>query len=55
MMTGDMDKTDPVCSKSPDHHLIQEAIERAKHPKNPLLERVNKRSIKDADIVQIKL
>jgi len=55
MMTGDMDKTDPVCSKSPDHHLIQEAIERAKNPKNPLLERVNKRSIKDADIVQIKL
>ena len=29
MLTGDPAKTDPVCSKSPDHHLILEAIERA--------------------------
>ncbi len=29
MLTGDMYKTDPVCSKSPDHHLIQSAIANA--------------------------
>jgi pyrroloquinoline quinone biosynthesis protein E len=30
MMTGDPTKTDPVCSKSPDHHLVLEAIERGR-------------------------
>jgi pyrroloquinoline quinone biosynthesis protein E len=30
MMTGDPSKTDPVCSKSPDHHLVLEAIERGR-------------------------
>lgn len=30
MMTGDPSKTDPVCSKSPDHHLVIEAIERGR-------------------------
>ena len=26
LLTGDMYNADPVCSKSPDHHLIQAAI-----------------------------
>ena len=30
LLTGDMYRTDPVCSKSPDRHLIQEAIESAR-------------------------
>jgi pyrroloquinoline quinone biosynthesis protein E len=30
MLTGDPSKTDPVCSKSPDRHLIDEAIERGR-------------------------
>jgi len=42
MLTGDMHKTDPVCSKSPDHHLIEQAIAKAKKPSSPLLMRVNK-------------
>lgn len=29
LLTGDMYKTDPVCSKSPEHHLIQEAVNAA--------------------------
>lgn len=29
MLTGDAYATDPVCSKSPHHHLITEAVERA--------------------------
>ncbi len=29
LLTGDMYKADPVCSKSPDHHLIQAAIDSA--------------------------
>ncbi len=29
MLTGDMHNTDPVCSKSPQHHKISEAIEKA--------------------------
>ncbi len=30
LMTGDMYNTDPVCSKSPEHHVIQEAIDSAR-------------------------
>ena len=30
IMTGDMYNTDPVCSKSPNHHVIQEAIDSAR-------------------------
>lgn len=41
MLTGDMHKTDPVCSKSPDHHLIRAEIESANKPtKSPLKYRV---------------
>ncbi len=29
LLTGDMYNTDPVCSKSPDKHLVQEAIDQA--------------------------
>ena len=55
MMTGDMYKTDPVCSKSPDHHLIQAAIERAKTPQEPILERINQRNFTEDNIVRVKL
>lgn len=30
ILTGDMYKTDPVCSKSPDRHVIQEALDSAR-------------------------
>ncbi len=30
MLTGDMYSTDPVCSKSPDRHVIQEALDSAR-------------------------
>lgn len=30
MLTGDMYNTDPVCSKSPEHHIIQEALDSAR-------------------------
>jgi pyrroloquinoline quinone biosynthesis protein E len=30
LMTGDMYSTDPVCSKSPDHHVVEQAIESAR-------------------------
>ncbi|OLQ86320.1 pyrroloquinoline quinone biosynthesis protein PqqE [Vibrio panuliri] len=50
MLTGDMYRTDPVCSKSPDHHLIQQAIESANHPRHPIKER---RRV--ADIARLKV
>ena len=51
MLTGDMYKTDPVCSKSPDRHVIQEAIETAKNSasadiEQPLIFRNSKNSQK---------
>ena len=38
MLTGDMHNTDPVCSKSPEHHKILQAIEKAAqtHDKNAI-------------------
>ncbi|OUR84789.1 pyrroloquinoline quinone biosynthesis protein PqqE [Colwellia psychrerythraea] len=51
MLTGDMHKTDPVCSKSPDHHLIEQAITNAKTPSAPLIMRVND----PQEIARIKL
>jgi pyrroloquinoline quinone biosynthesis protein E len=50
MLTGDMNRTDPVCSKSEDHHLILEAIEQAKKPTAPLKQRN-----RVADIALLKL
>ena len=41
MLTGDMHKTDPVCSKSEDHHLIQKAIENAVKPSKAIVDRIN--------------
>lgn len=32
LLTGDAANTDPACSRSPHHHLIQEAVERAHSP-----------------------
>jgi len=55
MMTGDMYKTDPVCAKSPDHHLIQDAIDRANKPSAPIVERINQRNFTKDNIVRIKL
>ena len=55
MMTGDMHKTDPVCSKSPDHHLIAKAIEKAKTPNDDIKIRVNKYVTQDSDITHVTL
>ena len=30
ILTGDMHNTDPVCSKSPDRHVIDEALDSAR-------------------------
>lgn len=45
MMTGNMDSTDPVCSKSPDHHLIKKAIKKAGSPTKSLIYRDRKAEI----------
>jgi pyrroloquinoline quinone biosynthesis protein E len=39
MLTGDMNKTDPVCSKSPDHHLMAKAIAQSGSPSRDLIYR----------------
>ncbi len=49
LLTGDMYKTDPVCSKSPDKHIITEAIESARQSalakdEKPLIFRNSKNS-----------
>lgn len=51
ILTGDMYKTDPVCSKSPDHHIIQDALDSAKKSassanEKPLIFRNSKNSKK---------
>lgn len=51
ILTGDMYKTDPVCSKSPDHHVIQDALDSAKKSalsanEKPLIFRNSKNSKK---------
>jgi len=35
LLTGDARNTDPVCARSPHHHLLAEAIERAHAPDRP--------------------
>ncbi|WP_010178770.1 pyrroloquinoline quinone biosynthesis protein PqqE [Glaciecola sp. HTCC2999] len=45
MLTGDMHKTDPVCDKSPDHHLIQAAIAQSQQPTENLFYRDPKTEI----------
>ncbi|MDI2027160.1 pyrroloquinoline quinone biosynthesis protein PqqE [Saccharopolyspora sp. TS4A08] len=32
-LTGDASRTDPVCTYSPDHHLIQDAVDKANAPR----------------------
>jgi len=49
LLTGDAEAADPVCSKSPHHHLIEKAIEDAKNPTlaaKPILFRNDKNSRK---------
>ncbi len=49
LLTGDAEAADPVCSKSPHHHLIEQAIEDAKNPQlqaQPILFRNDKNSKK---------
>ena len=51
LLTGDMYNADPVCSKSPEHHVIEEAIQAAKQVANdpneaPLIFRNTKASKK---------
>lgn len=35
LLTGDAANTDPACSKSPHHHLIQEAVRQATAAERP--------------------
>ncbi len=45
MLTGNPDATDPVCPKSPDHALIQTALQAAEQPTaQPLVFRDPKQS-----------
>lgn len=47
MLTGDAEMADPVCSLSPNHHVIEKAIEDAKNPElqaQPILFRNDKNS-----------
>jgi pyrroloquinoline quinone biosynthesis protein E len=37
MLTGDAANADPVCSLSPDHHLVTDAVARARLPKPALV------------------
>lgn len=49
LLTGDAEAADPVCSKSPYHHLIEQAIKDAKNPQlqaQPILFRNDKNSKK---------
>ncbi len=39
-MTGDPSATDPVCSLSPQHHLVDEALREAEQTDPPLQFRV---------------
>lgn len=55
MMTGDMHKTDPVCSKSEDHHLIEQAIASATSPSDPIVMRVNHKAMKHAQNTQLSI
>lgn len=52
LLSGDAESADPVCSLSPNHHLIEEAIEEAKHPyltAHPIMFRNDKNSRKLAE------
>ncbi len=50
MLTGDMYKTDPVCDKSPDHHLIKQAISQAGNKPDTQL----KYRVLEKDIIDVK-
>lgn len=52
LLSGDAEAADPVCSKSPHRHLIEEAIEESKNPKiadQPIVFRTNANSKKYTD------
>ena len=36
MLTGDATNADPVCSLSPHHHIVTEAVARAQSPAAPV-------------------
>lgn len=55
MMTGDMHKTDPVCSKSEDHHLIQQAITSATTPSKDIVKRINHIALKHASNTELQI
>ena len=51
LLTGDAESADPVCSLSPNHHLIEKAIEDSKNPvlaSQPIIFRTDKNSKKYA-------
>lgn len=50
MLTGDMYKTDPVCDKSPDHHLIKQAVSEAGNKPDTQL----KYRVLEKDIIDVK-
>ena len=50
MLTGDMYKTDPVCSKSPDHGLMAQAVKNSESPSRELVYRDPKVSIPITEI-----
>ena len=47
LLSGDAESADPVCSLSPHHHLIEQAIEDSKNPElseKPIIFRTNAKS-----------
>jgi len=47
LLSGDAESADPVCSLSPNHHLIEQAIEDSQNPilsEKPILFRTNEKS-----------
>ena len=47
LLSGDAESADPVCSLSPNHHLIEQAIEDSQNPvlaEKPIIFRTNEKS-----------
>ncbi len=49
-ITGDAQNTDPACSKSPHHHMIQEAILRTELPSHKPMVFRNRKNVVDQDL-----
>ena len=57
MLTGTMENADPVCAKSPHHHLIQRARQQAEQntTSSTLRYRNRRQQFSDSDILRVKL